>query len=370
MSEGRYFAELCLAQVVVDDPDAEGGKRIEVIDTLGPHDPQPIADLLADRQVEVVMHAAGQDVGILKRAWKTPVTNLFDTQVAAGFTGASAQAGYGPLLSQLLGVNLHKSASFTRWDARPLSKEQVRYAREDVEHLLELTDAIQDKLAKAGRLEWAREECRRLEDVTSERDPETAFRKLPKASQLKPRVRAVARELAAWRERTAQSENKPIGSIVNDAVLVEAARRQPTDLAALEQIRGVHQGIIRRRGREILAAVERGLQGPPLPNEERQPLVASADDIPVINLTEALTRTRAREAGLAYELVASRSDLSTIVVSARNGGGEPEVRTLQGWRRELVGAELLELLKGRRSLSVGTDARVRVEDGAWRSPTS
>ncbi|MEA2213285.1 MAG: ribonuclease, partial [Solirubrobacteraceae bacterium] len=197
MSEGRYRALLCLVQVSVDNPESGGEPLIYLIDGLTDVDTRPLAVLLADPQVEIVLHAGRQDVAILRRAWQTKLTNIFDTQIAAGFSGGGAQTGYGNLLSSMLGRRVGKTASYTRWDARPLTAEQLGYAAEDVVHLLELADEIQRRLTVSGRLEWAREECRRLETATDERDPDTAWERLPRVGQLDPQSRAVARELAA-----------------------------------------------------------------------------------------------------------------------------------------------------------------------------
>src|SRR5690349_8965584 len=111
MSEGRYRALLCLVQVVVDDPSAEDGIRIILIDGLDRVDVTPLAELLADPSIEIVLHAGRQDVAILRRAWDTELTNIFDTQLAAGFAGASAQAGYGNLIGAILGQRVGKTAS-------------------------------------------------------------------------------------------------------------------------------------------------------------------------------------------------------------------------------------------------------------------
>ncbi|MFL5817721.1 MAG: ribonuclease D [Conexibacter sp.] len=362
MSEGRYRALLCLVQVVADDPDADGGVRIALFDTLEPLDATPLAELLADPEVEIVLHAARQDVALLRRVWRTEVTNIFDTQVAAGFAGQGAQTGYGNLIGGVLRLHVAKSASYTRWDARPLTAEQLSYAREDVLHLLELSDALHARLEAKGRLEWAREECRRLEGATDERDPETAFERLPRAASLDPRSRAVARELAAWRERAASLEDKPVGTILPDPALVEIAKRKPTQAADLEQIRGLHGGHLKRRGAELIEAVERGRAAEPIPREARGP-GSEAGDAPLVALVESVIRARAIEAGLAYELVASRAELERIVTAARRGDPEPEVRALGGWRRVLVGAELAELLEGRRAVTIER-GRLAVRDAA------
>jgi ribonuclease D len=357
MSEGRYRALLCLVQIAVDDPGNGAGPRIDLIDSLDQVDATPIAQLLADPSIEVVLHAGRQDVAILRRAWNTGITNIFDTQLAAGFVGASAQTGYGNLLGAMLGRRVGKTASYTRWDARPLTAEQLSYAAEDVAHLLELADEVQRRLKETGRDAWAREECRRLESATDERDPYSAWERLPRIGQLDPRARAVAKELAAWRERTASDEDRPVGSVLADPALVELAKRHPSNIGALEQIRGIHPSGIRRRGAAILQAIAAGMNAPPIPREEPRGR-SDPEDAPLIVLTESLLRARALEAGLAYELIASRGELEMIVAAVRRGEPEPEVRTLEGWRSELVGTDLRDLLAGRKAVSVGPDRRL------------
>jgi ribonuclease D len=361
VSEGRYRPLLCLVQVGLAPRGAGGKAEVEVLDPIEGFDHAPLAEVVADPEVEVVVHAGAQDVAILRRAWGIQPTNFFDTQIAAGFAGHSAQAGYGNLLARVTGVRLSKSAGFTRWDRRPLTAEQLDYARSDVEDLLALADLIEDQLVASGRIEWAREECRRLEEITDERDPDEVWRRLPRVSHLRPRARAVAREVAAWRERTAAEENRPVGSILSDVALVEVARRQPEKIADLQGIRGVRPDLGRRRGDAVLEVVARGRKAEPPEIEEWNRTEVEPGDAPRIALCEALVRHRVNEAGLAYELVASRADLTAVAVAAREGGEEPDVRTLRGWRRDLVGAELLELLAGRVALRVDPGGGVTTE---------
>jgi ribonuclease D len=355
VGEGRYRTLLCLIQLAVASPGGEDS-RIEVLDPLAEgFDGAPLAALLADPAVEIVVHAGRQDVALARRALGTDVTNLFDTQVAAGFAGLGAQSSYESLLNDALGVRLAKSASFTRWDARPLSSEQLTYARGDVEHLLELAGELQDRLQRLGRLEWAREECAALARSSDERDLQTVFARLPRVRNLSPSARPVARALVQWREETAQRRDRPVQGVLSDAALMEIAKRKPSSAAELEQIRGAGGANLRRRGEELLAVVRsaRELAPEPAPHEARPP-APKPEDAPLIALAEALLRARAREAGIAYELLAARADLQAIIAAWRAGGPEAEadVRTLRGWRRELAGAEVLALLAGRVSLSV------------------
>jgi ribonuclease D len=357
MGEGRYRTLLCLVQVAVPDT---GSSRTALLDPLSDSfDGAPLAAVLGDPAIEVVVHAGRQDIALIRRCLGTEVRNVFDTQVAAGFAGLPAQASYDSLLSEVLRLRVAKSASYTRWDARPLSAEQAAYAREDVEHLLDLAAELQRRLQAQGRLGWARQECEILEQSSDERDLDAIYARLPRIRGLRTESQAVARELVEWRERTAASQNRPVQSVLGDAALVEVAKRRPSSMRDLEQIRGVNQGSLRRRGDELLAAVARGRSRAPVAlAEDRRPPPPDTDDAPLIALTESLVRGRAREAGLAYELVAARADLQAIVTGWRHDY-EPAVRTLQGWRRELVGAELIDLLAGQVSLSVD-DGRLRV----------
>jgi len=365
MGEGRYRTLLCLMQLAIPEGSQEA-ERILLVDPLEEElDGAALAEVLADPQIQVVVHAGRQDIALVRRRFGTDVTNVFDTQIAAGFAGLGAQSSYDSLLSEILGLRVAKSASFTRWDARPLSREQLAYAREDVVHLLELAGDLERRLAELGRLEWAREECEPLARSSDERDLEAVFSRLPRIGTLNASARPVARELVQWRERTAARHDRPVQSVLGDATLVEIAKRRPASRPELERIRGIGASG-GRRAEDLLEAVQRGLTRPPDPAPQTpRPPAPRPDDAPLVALGEALLRARAREAGLAYELLAARADLQVIVAAARAGGEEADVRTLRGWRRELVGAELLALLDGRVSLSVrgsGRGRRVEIKD--------
>jgi ribonuclease D len=352
VSERRYRPLLCLVQIVVGD-------RIEIVDPLGDVDPAPLAALLADPEIEVVLHAGRQDVALLKRTWQTEVTNIFDTQIAAGFAGYGGQSGYESLVRSLLGESAKGAEGFSRWDRRPLTEEQIEYARADVEHLLPMADALKDRLRESGRLEWAREECRALEKASDERPAEETFARLPRVRRLSKRQRTVALALVEWRQELAREADRPPSSILPDHVLVEAARRQPESRKALEEVRGMPGQTMQRWHRELLEAIERGKDGraaPELPDLEQ----GDSSDAPLVALGQALVRQRALEAKVAVDLVSTQSDVAAVVAAVRRGRAEPDVRTLAGWRRELVGDELVELLEGRCSVRV-VDGRLAIE---------
>jgi ribonuclease D len=363
VSERRYQALLCLVQVAVPDPSAPVGVRTEVIDPLTDDapDPAPLARALADPEVEVVVHAGRQDIAILRRAWNTEVTCVFDTQLAAGFLGFGNQESYESLVRKVLRVRLKGSEGFTKWDRRPLTSQQLEYAADDARLLLALGEEIEDRLVSRGRLDWSREECRALEESTDERDPDRVYERLPRLGRLTDEGRAVARELVGWRERTARSMDRPAGYVLPDQALIELARRAPTDRAGLEQIRGLPAQTMHRRADRLLEAIVRGRRREPPPPPSEPPAREPAD-APLVSLAQALVRHRSMEDGVAVELIATQSELSALVSALRRGEDGDHVRVVHGWRRELVGDELRKLVAGRVALSVGPGGRLEVSE--------
>jgi ribonuclease D len=363
VSERRYQALLCLAQIAVPDPGAPDGVRTEVFDPLGdnPPDPAPLARVLADPDVEVVVHAGRQDIAILRRAWSTEITGVFDTQLAAGFLGLGNQEGYESLVRKVLGVRLKGSEGFTKWDQRPLTAQQLEYAADDARLLLALGEEIDRRLRERGRFDWAREECLALESSSDERDPDRIYERLPRLGRLNERARAVARELVEWRNQVASGVDRPPGYVLPDQALMELARRAPRDRQGLEQIRGLPAQTLHRRGDRLIEAIARGHEREAPPPPPGPPARESAD-APLVSLAQALVRQRSMEEGVAVELIATQSELAALVSALRRGEDGDHVRVSSGWRRELVGEELGELVAGRRALSVGPDGGLQVTE--------
>jgi ribonuclease D len=360
VSERRYQALLCLAQVAVPDSGARDGVRTEVLDPVaGDLDAAPLAAVLADPAVEIVVHAGRQDVAILRRTWATEIRNVFDTQVAAGFLGFGNQESYESLVRKVLNVRLKGSEGFTRWDRRPLTAQQLEYAGDDARLLLALGGELERRLLERGRLDWAREECLALEMVSDEREPERVYERLPRLGRLSDRGRAVARELVEWREEVARAMDRPAGFVLPDQALMELARRAPTDRSGLEQIRGLPPQTLHRRGDRLLQVLERGRRRTPPPPPPYPPARDPAD-APLVSLAQALVRHRSMESGVAVELIATQSELSAFVGALRRGEDDNALRVTRGWRGELVGDELRDLIAGRRSLAVGRDGRLLV----------
>jgi ribonuclease D len=362
VSERRYQAQLCLVQVAVPDAGQPDDVRTEVFDPLDeqhPFDPAPLAAALANPDVEVIVHAGRQDVAILRRTWGTDITRLFDTQVAAGFLGFGNQEGYESLMRRVLGVTLKGGEGFTRWDKRPLTEKQIGYAADDARGLLALGAELERRLIERGRLDWALEECLPVQESRDERSGEKAYARLPKLARLDGPGRAAARRLCEWRDRVAREADRPPPSIMSDQVLVELAKRAPQDRTALENIRGLPQQTLHRRGAELVEEIiaSRGDEPPPpLPQPPRR----DSRDAPLVSLAQALVRQRSIDSGVATELIATQSEVAALVAAVRRGEEGNGVRALHGWRRELVGEEIGELIAGRRVISVAPGGGLKV----------
>ena len=372
MGEGRYRTLLCLIQLAV--PDGARRRRADRARRPARRGPRRRAAGGRARRPADPGGRARRAPGHRARcagACRREVRNVFDTQVAAGFAGhAARRPPTTRCWRELLGVRVAKSASFTRWDARPLSPEQLAYAREDVVHLLELAAELERRLTELGRLEWAREECEPLAALQRRARPGDGVR-APAARTRSERLRADdrARAGAVARATPPPRQDRPVQSVLGDAALMEIAKRKPPRptraRADPRRRRGQPapaRGRAAGRGRARARAPAR-----PCRRERTRPPPPEPDDAPLDRARRGAVRARAREAGLAYELLAARADLQAIVAARARAGErrEADVRTLRGWRRELVGDELLELLDGRLSLSVRRDGNAaRLQTGA------
>ena len=366
VSERRYRALLCLVQVAVPDRDGPEGVRTEVIDPLADDfdaaSAAELANVLADPGVEVVMHAGRQDVAILRRAWRTELRNVFDTQVAAGFLGLGSQEGYESLVRKVLGTDSRAPRGSPAGTVARSPRSSSSTPPTTPAASCRSASVSSSGSADQGRLEWAREECRALEEVTDERTAERVYERLPRLARLSEDGRAVARELVEWREEIAEAMDRPAGFVLPDQALMELARRAPDDRQGLEQIRGLPPQTLHRRGDQLLAALERG-RAREAPAAPSTPPARDAGDAPLVSLAQALVRQRSMDSGVAVELIATQADLAALVTAARRGENGDGLRVTDGWRRELVGDELRELLAGRRLLGVGPDRTLQVSEG-------
>ena len=338
--EKTYYPELCLLQLY-------NGELAACIDPLRIDDLTPLLEILMDRKVLKIFHAGRQDLEIFYHRWSRLPQPLFDTQVAAALLGLGDQIGYASLVQQLLGRELEKGHTRTDWSRRPLEPEQLRYALDDVIYLGDIYLQLATQLREQGRETWLQEEFRELADpATYAVVPDRMWQRIRGQQQLKGVQRAVLQTLAAWRERAAESSNRPRRWLLKDEVLLELARRQPVDIKGLEQIRGLEGGSVRRWGTDLLQQIAAAKvlpkeQWPPA--EERPPRLTPQQEA-ITDLLMSCLRLAAEREDIVPSALANRRELERMVI------GERDLPILHGWRRALAGATLLEMLEGHSEL--------------------
>ncbi|HEX6260649.1 MAG TPA: ribonuclease D [Woeseiaceae bacterium] len=330
MRETTYFPQLCLVQIAT-------GEKIFCADPLGELD---LADFWrALVQPSWVVHSGRQDVEVLFLASGLMPDRIFDTQIAAALLGYAPQLGYGALVAQLFNVELAKRHTRADWSRRPLAKEFLRYAAEDVEYLLPAYDLLSARLSREGRLHWAEEDARDLLDRSLYApDPDAAVLRMKGARYLRGRARRAAERLAAWREREALRLDRPRQWILKDAVLLALAVAGPAGEAALARIEDLPPKVLRRSGSELLAILANAKGDPPSPEDYQPPPPRDETEKKLLKPMLALVADTARELDIQPEVIASRKDLTAAL------HGERKLRVFRGWRRGLVGDKLLELL--------------------------
>jgi ribonuclease D len=350
LRERTYRARLCLVQIATP-------AAVYLIDPLDGLDFRPIAEIVEDGGIEIVVHAGRQDFELFVERYGTLPSAVFDVQLAAGFVGLGASLPYGRLVEETVGAQLVKGESYTDWCRRPLTTAQLSYAADDVRYLFGVADRIRERLAELGRSTWVDEEMRMFEDAAVySTDPAEAYRRVSGRGGLSGRQMAVLREVAMWREEIAARRDIPRGWVVKDPTLVELARKAPASSGALKGIRGMNSKEAERSSHEIVAAIRRGTEASPLKQPPSPPRAALARARMLSGLADAIVRARCEHNEIAPELVATRSELEALLVDSFKREPDPgRHRLLQGWRRELAGDAVLALAWGRLAVRVIED---------------
>ena len=345
MRERTYRARLCLVQLATPD-------EIFILDPLEEEDLSPIAAVVADPSVEIVVHAGRQDFEIFFERYGAIPTRVFDVQLAAAFAGLGASLPYGRLVHEVTGSKLKKGESYTDWCRRPLTSEQLVYAADDVRYLLEVARELKRRLGEQGRGEWVTEELKSLETPDAfETDLDEIYKRVAGRGSLTGKQLAVLRSVARWRESEAQRRDTPRGWIVKDPTLIEIARKGPTTIEALTRIRGLNPREAERFGPAILEAIRNGLEGEEIKTPKAAPRSAQIRARVLSGPSDAIVRSRCEAANLATELVATRGELEALLTDV--SAGIPDLarhRLMQGWRRELAGDYVVAFAEGRVAL--------------------
>jgi ribonuclease D len=340
LREKTYYPQLCLLQLATRD-------HLALIDPLAIMDLSPLTSILTNPAITKVFHAGDQDRAILFQEVGVGATPVFDTQWASMVLGLPLQVSLASLVHHYTGIELAKADSFSDWSARPLTERQMKYAASDVCYLPDIYDRMLADLTRNNRYSWLQQDfAKMVVDAQHINEPAEMWLKVKHRAALTPQQLACLRELAGWRERTAQSRNLPRKWIVPDELLVEIVRNDPDDLESLVRIRGRRERVGRRWAEEVLASLRtaRALPKAEWPKRER-PHSRRVDNAAAQELMNALVHLRARELHIAPNYLAPGAELKSLA-----SGEESGLTLLSGWRRELIGDELKALLEGNLAL--------------------
>ncbi len=348
VSENTYRSDLCLVQIA-----APG--ILAVIDTLEVPNLVPFWQLLAEEGRTTVVHAGREEFGFILHAIGTRPSSLFDIQVASGLVDHDFPAGYAAICRRMLGVNTAKGETRTDWRQRPLSDAQLEYALDDVRHLERLWKLLESKLAKLGRSEWMVEEMASWQDDVTESFERKRWRRVSGLNGLSRRELAVARELWHWRDQLAEQRNMPPKRVLRDDLLVELAKRKSPEERQIKAIRGMQRSDFKHIIGDISAAIATGLSVPDeaCPGGERH----RAPPPQLSMLGQFLATAIAglcRQMSIAPSLVGTASDMRDLLAYKLGYRNEDELPVLaRGWRADLVGTIVDDLLEGRSALRIG-----------------
>jgi len=327
MREKTFFAQLCLIQIATK-------KKIFIIDPIDARNLDKLWKTLSHSTW--ILHAARQDIEVVYQSSRKMPNKIFDTQIAAGILGFTPQIGYSTLVEELFGVMLQKSQTRANWTKRPMSRSMINYAAEDVEYLMPIYEVLRKKLEDSNRLDWAWEDSAGLlESSLYEPNPNAAIEKIKAAKYLTGKTRSAAVALATWREQYSREKNRPKQWILKDSVLMEIAASNPAHPIDLSKIPGAPSSFSKHLSGDILEIIKKSQHKknnytPPARHTEEQKMI----------LKEMSKRVEQKALNLKIypEILCSKKELLAI------GLGENNSRVFNGWRKKIIGEELLKLL--------------------------
>ena len=348
VSEHTYLPELCLLQLATSE-------RSVAVDPYRVHDLSAWWEIMADEDTTVIVHAGREEIRFCLNLASRRPRRIVDTQIAEGLRSTTYPVGHESLVARVLGLKLEQHQTRTDWRRRPLSPEQLEYAVDDVRHLIDVWKKQQTSLKRLKRLEWAEAEFVRIVDELETERNEESWRRLGGLQKMRPRQLAVARELFQWRERLATERNQPIRRILRDDLIVDLALRQPKSAEAVLATRDMNRPSYKKHATELAACIARGvsLTESQLPRPTPVPESSSEDHI-LSKLLQIVLANRCAELKVALGLVGTSADLKSLVRwHTKKNSKEPPPRLAQGWRAEVCGDLLADVLDGKVRFCVG-----------------
>lgn len=346
LRERTYYPELCLVQIASPN-------EIGLIDILAIDDLSPLTALMDNPDVLKVFHAPDQDLEVFSHRLGITPSPIFDTQIAAALTGLGDQTGYAHMVEALTDVHLAKSHTRTDWTRRPLPEQALVYAADDVRYLAVAYPMLRQQLQTLGRLEWVEADSATLVRTAQQpNDAGTAWKRLRAWHQIEPAQQQILAALAQWRETEAMRSNRPRKWVLSDDALFALARRHPDTIDQLVATKAIPPKTAQRHGKPLLAAIREGAERPAVPLATQPVPMTSEQKTSCKKARQALVIC-AREFEIPAPLLAKRKELEQMVFGRR------DVSALSGWRAEVAGHAVLDVIEGRRHVvGSGDDAKL------------
>jgi ribonuclease D len=349
IGELSYFPKLCVIQVA-------SAAEVALIDPLADIDLMTFWELLADPTVEKIVHAGAQDVEPVVRHLGRGPANVFDTQIAAGMCVLPYPVSLSKLAQELTGARLGKGLTFTHWDQRPLSAQQLRYAADDVRYLPRIHAELKSRLESAGHLDWMRQECDQMCEPTLYRfDPEVQWQRIKGAGTLDAKHAGVLKQLVIWRNTAAKEMDVPPRAYLRDEILIDMSRSPIKSIDRLQRVKGLPRPVEAQHGQTIVQVTLEGLNNPPsnmpeLGDREPSPTERFQSDA-LLAAAQAICFAK----GVDSALVGSRADFAELFYRLRDSVSPDDLKVMTGWRREAIGNELLALYRGEQQFAFRWD---------------
>ncbi len=351
LREKTYYPKFCLLQLATPE-------WVACVDPIALSNLDELFDVLYSADIVKVFHSCRQDLEIFFQASGKLPSPIFDTQVAAPLLGFQDNPGYAMLVSSFLGVNLNKAHTRADWSKRPLTPAEIEYAADDVIYLCKIYQIMVQKLTELDRIDWLIQDFADLSNPDHYKvDPEKAWFKVKGKNKLTGKQLSIIQTLAAWREKTAQAEDRPKSWLLRDELLFDLAKLQPETVTELAGVRGINERSVNRYGKELCQLITDAKNRPPQSlNDKDRSAKKTQQEEAILDILTALVRVRAEENALNPSILATRKDLEDLLLN-----GDEELPLLHGWRFSMAGKELVGLIKGELLLGIDHDRLAIIE---------
>lgn len=352
LREKTYYPKFCLLQIATPE-------WVACIDPIALPSLDILFEVLYSPSIVKVFHSCRQDLEIFYQLTGKLPEPIFDTQIAAPLLGFQENPGYAMLVSSLLNVNLNKAHTRADWSKRPLIDAEIQYAADDVIYLCKIYQMMLQKLAELGRADWLERDFAELSNPDLyEVKPEKAWLKIKGKNKLTGKQLSIVQTLSEWREKTAQSEDRPKSWLLRDEMLFDLAKLQPETVSELANVRGINERAVNRYGAELCQLITAAKDRAPIPlNEKGRPAKKTQQQEAILDILTALVRIRAEENLLNPIILATRKDLEMLLFN-----DDDECPLMLGWRFKMAGRELVGLLKGELLLGIESDRLAIIEN--------